>query len=279
MGGAVVVTGASTGIGEATARELKRLGFDVIAAVRKEEDAERARSEGLRAVLLDVTDQASVDTARAEVEEAVGSAGLAGLVNNAGVAVSAPVEFVPPEELARQLDINLVGQVRVTQAFLGLLRAGGGRIVNMSSIGGRIALPLVGPYAASKFALEAISDSLRRELRGQGIEVVVVEPGAIKTPIWKKGNAAADEMLAGAPPDAERLYGRMIEALRAETVKIEESRGLPPEEVAKAVGQAMTATKPKTRYLVGRDAKLRAAMAKRLPDRLMDRLIARALGG
>jgi NAD(P)-dependent dehydrogenase (short-subunit alcohol dehydrogenase family) len=279
MGGAVVVTGASTGIGEATTRELRRLDFEVIAAVRKEEDAERARSEGMRAVLLDVTDQPSVDAARAEVEAAVGTAGLAGLVNNAGVAISAPVEFVPPEELARQLDINLIGQVRVTQAFLGLLRAGHGRIVNMSSIGGRIALPLVGPYAASKFALEAISDSLRRELRGQGIEVVVVEPGAIKTPIWKKGNAAADEMLAGAPPEAERLYGRLIEALRAETVKIEESRGLPPEEVAKAVGQAMTATKPRTRYLVGRDAKLRAALAKRLPDRLMDRLIARALGG
>jgi NAD(P)-dependent dehydrogenase (short-subunit alcohol dehydrogenase family) len=279
MGGAVVVTGASTGIGEASTRELARLGFDVIAAVRKAEDAERARSEGHRAVLLDVTDQGTVDKARAEVEEAVGSAGLAGLVNNAGVAISGPVEFVPPEELARQLDINVIGQVRVTQAFLGLLRAGRGRIVNMSSIGGRMALPLVGPYNASKFALEAISDSLRRELRGQGIEVVVIEPGAIKTPIWQKGNAAADEMLAGAPPEAERLYGPMIEALRAETVKIEESRGLPPEDVAKAVGEAMTASKPKTRYLVGRDAKLRAAMAKRLPDRLMDRLIARTLGG
>jgi NAD(P)-dependent dehydrogenase (short-subunit alcohol dehydrogenase family) len=279
MGGAVVVTGASTGIGEATTRELRRLGFDVIAAVRKEEDAERARSEGLRAVILDVTDQGTVDSARAEVEEAVGGAGLAGLVNNAGVAISGPVEFIPPDELTRQLDINVVGQIRVTQAFLGMLRTARGRIVNMSSIGGRMALPLVGPYNASKFALEGITDSLRRELRGQGVEVVLIEPGAIKTPIWKKGNAAADEMLTGAPPEAERLYGRLIEALRAETVKIEESRGLPPEEVAKAVGRAMTADKPRTRYLVGRDAKLRAAMAKRLPDRLMDRLIARALGG
>jgi NAD(P)-dependent dehydrogenase (short-subunit alcohol dehydrogenase family) len=127
--------------------------------------------------------------------------------------------------------------------------------------------------------LEAISDSLRRELRGQGVEVVLVEPGAIKTPIWQKGNAAADEMLAGAPPEARELYGDTIEALRAETVKIEQSRGLPPEDVAKVVGEALTADKPKTRYLVGRDAKVRAALAKRLPDRVMDRLIARALSG
>jgi NAD(P)-dependent dehydrogenase (short-subunit alcohol dehydrogenase family) len=275
VAGAVLVTGASTGIGAASARELRRLGFDVIAAVRKDEDAEQARAEGLRAVLLDVTDQASVDAARAELE----GVPLAGLVNNAGVAISGPMEFVPPDELTRQLDINLVGQVRVIQAFLGAVRAAQGRIVNISSIGGRIALPLVGPYAASKFGLEAVSDSLRRELRGQGIEVVLIEPGAIKTPIWGKGNAAADEMLAGAPPEAERLYGRLIAALRAETVKIEESRGLPPEAVATVVGEAMTASKPKTRYLVGRDAKLRAAMAKRLPDRVMDRLIARALGG
>jgi NAD(P)-dependent dehydrogenase (short-subunit alcohol dehydrogenase family) len=200
-------------------------------------------------------------------------------VNNAGVAISGPIEFISPDELTRQLDINVVGQVRVTQAFMRLLRRDRGRVVNISSIGGRIALPLVGPYAASKFALEAVSDSLRREVRSQGIEVVVVEPGAIKTPIWGKGNAAADEMLADAPPEAEQLYGGLIRALRAETVKIEEKSGLPPEEVAKVVGEALTARKPKTRYLVGRDAKMRAALAKRLPDRVMDSLIGRALGG
>jgi NAD(P)-dependent dehydrogenase (short-subunit alcohol dehydrogenase family) len=277
MAGAVVVTGASTGIGEATTRELRGRGFDVFAAVRREEDAERARSEGMRSVLLDVTDPASVASAAAEVEGALDGKRLAGVVNNAGVAISGPIEFVSPDELTRQLDINVVGQVRVTQAFLRLLREGRGRLVNISSIGGRMALPLVGPYNASKFALEAVSDSLRRELRGQGIDVVVIEPGAIKTPIWQKGNAAAEEMLADAPPEAERLYGGLIRALRAETVKIEEKRGLPPEEVARVVGEAMTAAKPKTRYLVGRDAKLRAAMAKRLPDRVMDSLIARTL--
>jgi NAD(P)-dependent dehydrogenase (short-subunit alcohol dehydrogenase family) len=277
--GAVVVTGASTGIGEATTEHLRSLGFDVFAGVRKDEDAERARASGLKAVRLDVTDPGSIESARAEVEAALDGGHLAGLVNNAGVAISGPIEFISPDELTRQLDINVVGQVRVTQAFMKLLRRDRGRVVNISSIGGRIALPLVGPYAASKFALEAISDSLRREVRSQGIEVVVVEPGAIKTPIWGKGNAAADAMLADAPPEAEQLYGDMIQALRAETVKIEEERGLPPEEVAKVVGQALTARKPKTRYLVGRDAKMRAAMAKRLPDRVMDSLIGRALSG
>jgi NAD(P)-dependent dehydrogenase (short-subunit alcohol dehydrogenase family) len=278
MAGAVLVTGASTGIGEATTRHLASLGFKVFAGVRKDEDAERARSNGLQAVKLDVTDPATIGSARAEVEAGLDGA-FAGLVNNAGVAISGPIEFVSPDELSRQLDINVVGQVRVTQAFLDLLRRDKGRIVNISSIGGRIALPLVGPYAASKFALEAVSDSLRREVRKQGIEVVVIEPGAIKTPIWGKGNAAADEMLEGAPPEAEQLYGDMIRAVRAETVKIEEERGLPPEEVAKVVGEAMTASKPKTRYLVGRDAKMRAALAKRLPDRVMDSLIGRALSG
>jgi NAD(P)-dependent dehydrogenase (short-subunit alcohol dehydrogenase family) len=277
--GAVVVTGASTGIGEATTEHLRSLGFDVFAGVRKDEDAERAASNGLKAVKLDVTDPGSIESARDEVEAALDGGRLAGLVNNAGVAISGPIEFISPDELTRQLDINVVGQVRVTQAFMRLLRRDRGRVVNISSIGGRIALPLVGPYAASKFALEAVSDSLRREVRSQGIEVVVVEPGAIKTPIWGKGNAAADEMLADAPPEAEQLYGGLIRALRAETVKIEEKSGLPPEEVAKVVGEALTARKPKTRYLVGRDAKMRAALAKRLPDRVMDSLIGRALGG
>jgi NAD(P)-dependent dehydrogenase (short-subunit alcohol dehydrogenase family) len=279
MAGAVVITGASTGIGEASARHLSSLGFDVFAGVRKAEDVERAVSNGLKAVRLDVTDAGSIESARAEVEAALEGGRLAGLVNNAGVAISGPIEFISPDELTHQLDVNVVGQVRVTQAFMKLLRRDRGRVVNISSIGGRIALPLVGPYAASKFALEAVSDSLRREVRSQGIEVVLVEPGAIKTPIWGKGNAAADAMLADAPPEAEQLYGDMIQALRAETVKIEEERGLAPEEVAKVVGEAMTARKPKTRYLVGRDAKMRAAMAKRLPDRVMDSLIGRALSG
>lgn len=271
--GSVLVTGASSGIGEATALHLRSLGFQVSAGVRKEEDAERLREQGLEPVRLDVTSQDSISAAR----EDVGERPLTGLVNNAGVAISGPLEFIPIDELRRQLEINLVGQVAVTQAFLPALRAARGRIVNMSSIGGRVALPLMGPYNASKFALEAVSDSLRRELRGQGIEVSVVEPGGVKTPIWAKGNAAANSVLEGMPPEVEERYGRMMEALRRESRKIEEERGLPPEAVAEAVGHALTAKRPRTRYLVGRDAKSRAPLAKLLPDRAFDALIGRAL--
>jgi NAD(P)-dependent dehydrogenase (short-subunit alcohol dehydrogenase family) len=208
----------------------------------------------------------------------VGDGPLAGLVNNAGVAVAGPLEFVPLDELRRQLEVNLIGQVAVTQAFLPALRRAAGRIVNVSSIGGKVALPLLAPYNASKFALEGVSDSLRRELRRQGVDVIVIEPGGIKTPIWGKGNALAEELTARMPPDGERLYGRLIERVRAETVKIERDRGLPPRAVAEVIGQALTADRPRTRYVVGTEAKVRAQLARVLPDRVMDRLIGRALG-
>jgi NAD(P)-dependent dehydrogenase (short-subunit alcohol dehydrogenase family) len=272
--GVVLVTGASTGIGEATAVHLRELGFEPVAGVRRDEDAERLGAQGLRTVKLDVTDDAQVAAAREEV----GDGPLAGLVNNAGVAVAAPLEFVPLDELRRQLEVNLIGQVAVTQAFLSALRRAGGRIVNVSSIGGKVALPLLAPYSASKFALEGVSDSLRRELRRQGVDVIVIEPGGIKTPIWGKGNALAEELTARMPPDGERLYGRLIERVRAETVKIERDRGLPPRAVAKVIGEALTADRPRTRYVVGTEAKVRAQLARVLPDRVMDRLIGRALG-
>jgi NAD(P)-dependent dehydrogenase (short-subunit alcohol dehydrogenase family) len=274
--GSVVVTGASTGIGHATALHLKELGFDVIAGVRKDEDAERLEGQGLRPVKLDVTDEGSIADARKVIEEASGG-GLAGLVNNAGVAISAPLELIPVDKLRQQIEVNLIGQVAVTQAMLPLLRAAKGRIVNVSSIGGKVALPMLGPYAASKFGLEAVSDSLRRELHHLGVEVVVVEPGGIKTPIWQKGNEAADEMLGDVLPEAEELYGDMVQAIRAQSRKIERESGLPPRAVAEVIGKAMTAGKPRTRYIVGREAKLRAALAKWLPDRTMDGLIGRAI--
>jgi NAD(P)-dependent dehydrogenase (short-subunit alcohol dehydrogenase family) len=271
--GTVLVTGASTGIGEATALHLKELGFDSVAAVRKDEDADRLAARGLRTVKLDVTDSGSISSARAEL----GDGPLVGLVNNAGIGVAAPLEFLPLDQLRRQLEVNLVGQVAVTQAFLPALRAGRGRIVNVSSIGGRVALPLAGAYAASKFGLEAVSDSLRRELLGQGVDVIVVEPGGVKTPIWRKGDELATEMLADTPPEAERLYGSLIQAMRRETTRIARETGMEPREVAMAIGQALTARRPRARYLVGRDAKVRAAVAKALPARVVDRLIVRAL--
>jgi NAD(P)-dependent dehydrogenase (short-subunit alcohol dehydrogenase family) len=280
MTGHVVVTGASTGIGNATALHLDSLGFAVFAGVRKDEDAERltnAGSDRLRALKIDVTDAASISSAQAEVGSAIGEAGLAGLVNNAGVAVSGPVEFVPVDQLRHQLEVNLIGQVAVTQAFLPQLRAARGRIVNVSSIGGRIGLPLAGPYAASKFALEGISDSLRREVRHLGVEVVLIEPGGVKTPIWEKGTKAADAMLADMPADAQKLYGKLIDGIREETVKIASKTGIEPSEVAEVIGRALTVAKPKTRYLVGKDAKMRGAIAKRVPDRAFDAMIARML--
>ncbi|MGH2823427.1 MAG: SDR family NAD(P)-dependent oxidoreductase [Thermoleophilaceae bacterium] len=273
--GIVLVTGASSGIGEATALHLKELGFDAVGAVRKDQDAERLAATGLRTVRLDVTDTDSISAARSEL----GDGPLAGLVNNAGIAVAAPLEFLPLDQLRHQLEINLIGQVAVTQVFLPALRAGSGRIVNVSSIGGRVALPLVGAYNASKFALEAISDSLRRELHSQGVDVIVIEPGGVKTPIWKKGDELAAELTADMPPEAGRLYGGLIEALRRETTKITSETGIEPREVAETIGRALTAKRPRARYLVGRDAKIRGPVAKLLPDRVMDRVVARAMGG
>jgi NAD(P)-dependent dehydrogenase (short-subunit alcohol dehydrogenase family) len=271
------VTGASTGIGEATALHLRSLGFSVVAGVRKEADAKRLRARDLTPLMLEVTDPDSVAAAAAEVEALVGADGLAGLVNNAGIALAAPIEFLPIDELRQVLEINLIGQVAVTQALLPMLRIAQGRVVNIGSIAGRVALPLMGAYAASKFALEGVSDSLRRELYSQGVEVVVIEPGGIKTPIWEKGVATAERMADALPPEGERLYGSLIATMREQSRRIAEERGQPASDVAAVVAAALTAARPRTRYVVGRDARLRAAVARRLPDRLVDWLVLRAL--
>jgi NAD(P)-dependent dehydrogenase (short-subunit alcohol dehydrogenase family) len=273
--GTVLVTGASTGIGEATVLHLRGLGFSPIAAVRKDEDAERLEGQGLRTTRIDVTDADQIAAAR----DALGDEPLAGLVNNAGIAVAAPLEFLPIDRLRQQLEINLIGQAAVTQAFLPALRRGRGRIVNVSSIGGRVGLPLVGAYNASKFGLEGLSDSLRRELRPLGVDVILIEPGGVKTPIWNKAENLADQTLEDVPPEADRLYGRLIAAGRARTQRIARETGIEPSEVAEVIGKALTASRPRARYLVGSDAKQRAVMAKLLPARVMDRLIMRALGG
>ena len=277
--GGVVISGASTGIGRACALRLDSLGFDVFAGIRKQADADalRARaSERLVPVVLDVTDQQSIEAAARQVSDSVGERGLAGLVNNAGITVTGPLEFLPLEEFRRQLEVNLIGQLAVTQSFLSLLRRDRGRVVNVSSIGGRVALPFLGPYAASKFGLEGLSDSLRRELRPWGIEVSVIEPGSVATPIWEKGVAAGDALLERVPPEGRSLYGDRIASLR-KVAQATADRGMPPEEVARVIEHALTADRPRTRYLVGRDAKMRGRIARFVPDRLFDRLIARAM--
>jgi NAD(P)-dependent dehydrogenase (short-subunit alcohol dehydrogenase family) len=274
--GTVVVTGASTGIGEATAGLLSRRGFDVVAGVRSEESAARALEAGLTPLRFDVTDEESVRVAAASVEERVGAQGLGGLVNNAGVAVSGPVEVIPLDEWRRQLEVNLIGQIAVTKALLPALLRGRGRIVMVSSIGGRIALPLFGPYAASKFGLEAVSDSLRREVSDLGVRVVVVEPGAIATPIWGKGIETGEAIAAQGDPAARARYARLIAKIRG-LAEANARNGLPPAAVAQVIGDAMTADRPRTRYVVGRETKVRARLARVLPDRALDALLARAL--
>ena len=266
-GRTVLVTGASTGIGRTTALMLAELGATVLAGVRNTAAGE-ALGPTVRAVQLDITDPddiAALDLSR-----------LDALVNNAGIAISGPLEFLPVDELRRQLEVNVIAQLAVTQACLPALRQSRGRIVNISSIAGRVALPLYGPYSASKFAFEALSDSLRRELRGSGIHVTLVEPGAIATPIWERGIAAADALWNAMPPIAHERYGTLVSTLRgqAEQASVE---GEPPEAVARIVASALTASAPRTRYVIGRDARIQAGLARVLPGRTMDALLAAVL--
>ncbi len=267
----VVVTGASSGIGLACAGRLSRAGWSVFGGVRTEEDAASLRECGIEPLSLDVIEGEQI----AAAAELVGPS-LDGLVDNAGIAIAAPLELVPLDELRHQLEVNVVGQVAVTQAFLPALRRARGRVVLMGSIGGRSALPFLGPYAASKHALEAIADSLRVELLPFGITVSIAEPGSIATPIWRKGAERADELRARFDPERAALYASAVAKFRE--VALSRGEGADPEEVAKAVEHALTARRPKARYLVGRDAHLRAWI-ERMPTRLRDRVLARALTG
>lgn len=272
---AVVITGTSTGIGATCALHLERLGFQVFAGVRKTQDGVALQQRGsnrLTPLLLDVTDADSIQKAKEFVAGRVGEAGLFGLINNAGIAVVGPLEAVPIEDLRRQLEVNVIGQVAVTQAFLPLIRQARGRIVIMGSIAGRAAMPLMGPYAASKFALEAITDSLRLEVQQWGIHVTIVEPGAIATPIWDKSGRDAADLEAATPAELRTLYGAVIARVRKVVGEAAE-RAISPDVVANVVEQALTASRPKTRYLVGTDAKIRALMVKFFPDRVSDRLL------
>jgi len=265
----VVVTGASSGIGRASALRLARAGWRVYGGVRTAVDANELRELGIAPVELDVTDAAQIAT----VAAAVGPE-LDGVVDNAGIAIAAPLELVPLDELRHQLEVNVVGQVAVLQALLPALRRARGRVVLMGSIGGRSALPFLGPYAASKHALEALADSLRVELSPFGIAVSIVEPGSIATPIWRKGADRAQELSAGFEPARAALYAPAVARFRE--VALSRGLGVDPDVVAKAVEHALTASRPKARYLVGRDAHLRAWI-ERLPTRLRDRVLARLL--
>ncbi len=275
----VLITGASTGIGRASALRMDAAGWRVFAGVRREEDAAALReagSERLTPLMLDVTDSAQIAAAAERIGEEVGEAGLDGLVNNAGVALPSPLETMPIEDFRRQIEVNLTGQVAVTQALLPRIRAARGRIVFISSIGGRIAFPLTGAYHAAKFGVEAVGDVFRQELRSWGISVSVIEPGSIDTPIWDRGERAADAM-GERSPGREELYGKAIAGYR-KVIKDLAERGIPPEKVADVIAHALTARRPRTRYLVGLDAKVQARLKIVIPNRVFDRVIARVMG-
>ncbi|HEX7039846.1 MAG TPA: SDR family NAD(P)-dependent oxidoreductase [Trueperaceae bacterium] len=273
---AVVVTGASSGIGKAIALHLAQRGFLVFAGVRRPEDeaalTSAAGADGalVRPVTLDVTVEEQV----CAVAETVGEHGtpLAGVVSNAGIAVAAPMEFVPLEDLRRQFEVNVVGAVATIQALMPQVRASRGRLVMIGSISGLVSSRVLGAYAASKFALEAISDALRRELADWGIPVSVVEPGRIATPIWSKSVGDALERLERMPPEALRYYEGMIDEVR-EGAKQAEVNGTPAAAVARAVYRALTDRRPRTRYFVGLDAHIVNALRRVLTDPMFDRLI------
>lgn len=272
---AVVVTGASTGIGAACALDCATRGMTVFAGVRDPRAGEALAAKGgpsLIPITLDVTDELSIARSVEVVQRIVGEAGLGGLVNNAGIAIGSPLEVIPLSQLRKQFEVNVIGQIAVTQAFLPLLRRSRGRIVNMGSIAGRGTIPLLGPYSATKYAMEALTDALRMELRPWGIEVSIIEPGAIATPIWEKSDKAAVDLEASASDEARALYGAAAIRIR-EAVAQSAQRAIPPDAVVRAVHHALTAACPNTRYLVGVDAKFRAWMVKWLPDRVQDRLL------
>jgi NAD(P)-dependent dehydrogenase (short-subunit alcohol dehydrogenase family) len=269
----MVVTGASTGMGTATARELAARGYHVLAGVRREHDADTIRAEGVEPVILDITRPEHIEALVDRITADPHGRPLRALVNNAGISVNAPAEALPLDEWRRLFEVNLFGHVAITQALLPFLHRSHGRIVNISSVGGKVALPTYGAYAGAKFALEAVSDSLRRELAPHGVQVVVVEPGAVKTEMADRGAATATGLAERMSPEHQRRYGGLVQAVVAHSLAFTR-KGLPAAKAGAIVADAATARRPRTRYTVGRDAALLTRLARVLPDRVLDRVTA-----
>lgn len=272
----MVVSGASTGIGAATARELATRGYHVLAGVRSERDAEAIRADGIEPVILDVTRpdhvRALVDRIAADPDHRP----LRTLINNAGISVNAPVEALPLDEWRRLFEVNLFGHIAVTQALLPFLHQSHGRIVNISSVGGKIAMATYGAYAGAKFALEAVSDSLRRELAPHGVQVVVVEPGAVRTEMGDRGAATANDLAEQMSPEQRQRYGGLIKAVVAQSLAFTRT-GMPADKAAVIIAEAATTRRPRTRYTIGRDAALLTRLTRNLPDRILDRVVTASL--
>ncbi len=276
----IVITGASSGIGYDAARYLIARGYHVFGSVRKQADGDRVQAalgEQFTPLLFDVTDGVAVATAVSQVTEKVGGNGLAGLVNNAGIAVAGPLMHLPLEEFRQQFEVNLFGLLDVTQKFLPLLGAmpnashPPGRIVNISSVSGKIVYPFMGPYAASKHALEALSDALRRELLLFNIDVVVIEPGSVQTPIWDKAQDLDTTQYN------DTAYKGMLDGMKRVFVN-QGKNGIPVEKVSEVIYEALTKEKPKTRYVLARKLLTSWLLPRYLPDRRFDKIIAKRLG-
>jgi NAD(P)-dependent dehydrogenase (short-subunit alcohol dehydrogenase family) len=269
----VVVTGASTGMGAAAARELATRGFHVLAGVRRDSDADALRAPNIEPVILDITRPGQIEALAKRVDADPARRPLRALVNNAGIAVNAPVETLPLDEWRRQFEVNLFGHIAVTQALLPALLASSGRVVNISSVGGKIAMATYGAYAGTKFAFEAVSDSLRREVGPLGVQVVVVQPGGVSTQMSARGIATATDLAGGMTDRQNDRYGALVQAIIGQSAAMTRN-GLPAGKAGLVIARAVTDRRPRTRYTIGRDAALLTRLSRVLPDRLLDRILA-----
>lgn len=270
-----MVTGASTGIGAATARALAGRGFHVLAGVRREQDADAIRAPGVEPLILDITEPDHIQALTSRVNDDPQGRPVRALVNNAAVQANVPIEVFAIDEWRRMFEVNLFGQVAVIQALLPALMRSRGRVINISSVGGKIAMAGYGPYAATKFALEAVSDSLRREMAPFGVGVVVIEPGAVRTEMLGRAIATGGALVSAMTPAQSRGYGALVHAVNAQAVASTQS-GVPAGAAAAVIVKAVTARKPRTRYTVGREAAM-IRWLPFLPDRTLDRIFAAAL--
>lgn len=268
----VVVTGTSSGIGRATAEQLAAEGFHVLAGVRRQEDADKIKRNNIEPVIVDVT---HIDTLKAlaeRVEQDPLGRPLRAVVNNAGIAVNAPLEMIPLDEFRRQIEVSVIGQVAVIQALTPALLNSGGRVVNIGSLGGKVSMPGFGIYSAAKFAMEAINDSLRREMSSFGLKVIMITPGGVSTGLSEQGITTAERLAKLMTPDQHRRHDRLFDAVKAQAETWAKD-GIRPEKVAAVVSRAIHVSKPRTRYTVGRDSALLTRLVRILPDKLLDRML------
>lgn len=268
----VVVTGTSSGIGRATAEQLAAEGFHVLAGVRRQEDADKIKRKNIEPVIVDVTNTDTLKRLAERVEQDPLGRPLRAVVNNAGIAVNAPLEMVPLDEFRRQIEVSVIGQVAVIQALTPALLNSGGRVVNIGSLGGKVSMPGFGIYSAAKYAMEAINDSLRREMSSFGFKVIMITPGGVSTGLSEQGITTAERLAKLMTPDQHKRHDRLFDAVKAQA-ETWATDGIRPEKVAAVVSRAIRVDKPRTRYTVGRDSALLTRLVRILPDKLLDRML------